>query len=628
MTLQDTFAATLVDEWARAGVTDAVVAPGSRSTPMAVALAGDGRLRIHVVVDERSAGFFALGLGLSSGRPAIVLTTSGTAAVELHPAIVEAHHAGVPLLACTADRPPELHGVGAPQTVEQDQLFHAVVRAALAPGVPEVATSATWRSLAARAVLETTSGPAGPGPVHLNLAFRDPLTGGDGAGPLPDGRAGGRPWHHRTLAVAPPPAALVEELAGHGGRGLIVAGAGAGDPAAVHALAGALGWPLLADPRSGCRLDTPATVDAAGPTDPGPGSGSSTLATATTAGAAGVDLGSGPAVSVPVVVAAADALLRVKQFATVMRPHVVLRLGAPWASRVVGEWLAGLDVPQYLVDPHGTWLDPSRAASVSVSADPTTLAFAVAEAANLRPAPPEWAGLWLECERAAQAAIDAELSDLLADGVNEPAIARTLVESLPTGSTLVVSSSMPIRDVEWYSRPRHGVRVLSNRGANGIDGVVSTALGVGAAGPSPTIALVGDLAFLHDAGGLRAGAASDAQPACTIVVVDNSGGGIFSFLPQAGTLAPDAFERLLGTPHGLDLLAVATAYGASAEEVHSIKDLVAALEPTGEADGVRVIVVRTDRHSNVEVHDRLHQAVAASLNELAARGEQVKKGLS
>ncbi|HUP68910.1 MAG TPA: 2-succinyl-5-enolpyruvyl-6-hydroxy-3-cyclohexene-1-carboxylic-acid synthase [Acidimicrobiales bacterium] len=577
MTVQDEFAATLVDEWVRAGVTDVVVAPGSRSTPMAVALAGDKRLRLHVVVDERSAGFFALGLGLSSGRPAVVLTTSGTAAVELHPAIVEAHHAGVPLLACTADRPPELHGVGAPQTVEQEGLFDGVVRAALAPGVPDSAASATWRSLAARAVLETTAGSAGPGPVHLNLPFRDPLTGGDGPGPRPAGRAGGAPWHQRRPGVAEAPAKLVEELARHGVRGVIVAGAGGADPAAVHALAATLGWPIFADPRSGCRLPEPATV------------------------------------------ATADALLRVERFATEMRPDVVLRLGAPWASRVMADWLAGLDVPQYLVDPYGTWLDPSRTAAVSVAADPTALALAVAEAANLRPAPPEWAARWLEAERAAQAAIDAELSDLLADGgVNEPAIARSLVDSLPIGSTLVVSSSMPIRDVEWYGRPRNGLRVLSNRGANGIDGVVSTALGVAAAGPSPTFALVGDLAFLHDVGGLRAGAASDARPACTIVVVDNSGGGIFSFLPQAGTLAPDHFERLLGTPHGLDLLAVARAFGASAEEAHSIKELVAALEPTGEANGVRVVVVRTDRQSNVEVHDRLHRAVAASLNELAA----------
>lgn len=602
--MQDAFAATLVDEWGRAGVTDAVVAPGSRSTPMAVALAGDKRLRLHVVVDERSAGFFALGLGLSSGRPAVVLTTSGTAAVELHPAIVEAHHAGVPLLACTADRPPELHGVGAPQTVEQERLFYGVVRAALAPGVPDPATSATWRSLAARALLETVAGPAGPGPVHLNLAFRDPLTGGDGPEARPEGRAAGAPWHHRTPAEAQPPAKLVEELAGHGGRGLIVAGAGAGDPAAVHSLAAALGWPLLADPRSGCRL-TPAAVDAAASSDPDLEGRLSRLAPADPADAAAVSA---------VVVATADALLRVERFAAEVRPDVVLRLGAPWASRVVGDWLAGLDVPQYLVDPHGRWLDPSRTAFVSVAADPTTLALAVAQSASLRPAPPEWAARWLAAERAAQAAIDAELSDLLADGgANEPAIARSLVDSLPAGSTLVVSSSMPIRDVEWYGRPRQGLRVLSNRGANGIDGVVSTALGVGAAGSSPTFALVGDLAFLHDAGGLRAAASSDAQPACTIVVVDNSGGGIFSFLPQAGTLAPDAFERLLGTPHGLDLLAVARAYGASAEEAHSIKELVAALEPTDEADGVRVVVVRTDRQSNVEVHDRLHQAVATSL---------------
>ena len=200
--VQATFAATLVDEWVRAGSPTPWWRPGSRSTPMALALAADGRLRVHVVLDERSAGFVALGLGLGSGRPAVVLTTSGTAAVELHPAVVEAHDAGVPLVAVTADRPPELHDVGAPQTVDQDGLFGRAVRWQAMPGVPEQAAAGTWRSLAARAWCEAVGGAAGPGPVHLNLAFREPLIGQ--VGDLPPGRPGGEPWHSPRAEPRPP----------------------------------------------------------------------------------------------------------------------------------------------------------------------------------------------------------------------------------------------------------------------------------------------------------------------------------------------------------------------------------------------------------------------------------------
>ncbi|MGQ0521452.1 MAG: 2-succinyl-5-enolpyruvyl-6-hydroxy-3-cyclohexene-1-carboxylic-acid synthase [Actinomycetota bacterium] len=600
MTVQDAFAATVVDEWARAGLTDAVVAPGSRSTPLAVALAADGRIRTHVVLDERSAAFVALGLGLASGRPAVILTTSGTAAAELHPAVAEAHHARVPLLACTADRPPDLHHVGAPQTIVQDRLFAGAVRWAHAPGVPDRASAGTWRSLAARALLEATAGPAGPGPVHLNLAFREPLVGEPGD--LPPGRPGGAPWHARPPApaappaalidararacvggltgagappaaggatgAAAPPAALVDELSRAGARGLIVAGADAGDPAAVHALARALGWPVLADPRSGCRLPAPATV------------------------------------------AAADALLRADAFAAAARPDLVLRLGAPWASRVVGEWLADLDVPQYLADPHGAWLDPGRSATVNVAADPTLLALALA-AAEPSPAPADWLQRWASAEAAGQAALDAALAGRPGPEPTEPGIARAVVDALPAGATLVVSSSMPVRDVEWYGRPRAGLRVLANRGANGIDGVVSTAVGAALAGPGPTAVLVGDLAFLHDTNALLAPAGADGPVDLTVVVVDNDGGGIFSFLPQATALPPDRFERLLGTPHGLDLVAVALAHGAHATAAASVDEVAAAV--AAPAAGVRVVVVRTDRAANVAVHDDLHRAVAASL---------------
>ncbi len=308
-----TFCATLVDEWSRAGLTDAVVAPGSRSTPLAVALADDGRLRVHVHHDERSAGFLALGLGLATSRPAVVVCTSGTAAVELHPAVVEAHQAKVPMLVCTADRPPELHGVGAPQTIDQLRLYGSAVRRFLDPGVPDPALAGTWRSLAAEAVEATLASP--PGPVQLNLALRDPLVGRPG--PLPAGRPAGRPWQRPVIATQAAPDALDALAAGMAGhRGVIVAGGGIDDPMAVHTLARALGWPILADPRSGCRTPEGRTISHA------------------------------------------DALLRVPDLAEQLRPEVVLRLGSLPASKVVGQWLAGLDAWQVALEADGTAVRP------------------------------------------------------------------------------------------------------------------------------------------------------------------------------------------------------------------------------------------------------------------------------
>ncbi|MDQ3569367.1 MAG: 2-succinyl-5-enolpyruvyl-6-hydroxy-3-cyclohexene-1-carboxylic-acid synthase [Actinomycetota bacterium] len=565
MTVQATFCATLVDEWARCGVTDAVVTPGSRSTPLAVALADEGRMRLHVMIDERSAGFFALGLGLASGRPPVVLTTSGTAAVELHPSVVEAHQSRVPVLVCTADRPPELHHVGAPQTVEQANLFEGAVRWAFEPGVADEQAAPSWRSVAARAVAVAATGPAGPGPVHLNLAFREPLVGL--SGPLPHGRAGRKPWH--VVAAGPRQAApsLVAQLTGYNRRGVIVAGAGAGDPDLVQQAGRSLGWPVLADPRSGCRLPSSNTV------------------------------------------AAADALLRSDAFATAHRPEVVLRLGAPWASRVVAEWLAALDVPQYLVDPDGAWLDPGRSATTVVSADPTSVCQAVVDGAP-RPAPPDWLRGWRRAESAAQAALETTLAGY--DELTEPAVARAVAAALPGGAALVASSSMPVRDLEWYAAPRRGVCFFANRGANGIDGVVSTALGLAAAWPGPVAALVGDLAFLYDVNGLLVPPGGP-EVACTMVVVDNDGGGIFSFLPQAAELAADRFERLLATPHCLDLCAVARAHGARADEATSPVELAELVTAGQDRGGVNVVVVRTERAANVAVHGHLHQAVAEAI---------------
>jgi 2-succinyl-5-enolpyruvyl-6-hydroxy-3-cyclohexene-1-carboxylate synthase len=575
--VQAAFAATVVDEWVRAGLDRVVVCPGSRSTPLLAALAKaeeEGRLRLTVVLDERSAGFFALGWALAQGRPAPVVVTSGTAAVELHPAVVEAHQAHVPLIVVTADRPPELHQVGAPQTVEQAALFTGALRFVAEPGVADLASAGSWRSLASRVVAEAVgAGTHPPGPVHLNLAFREPLLAADpsaAAALIPPGRDDQRPWHGRWASAADsfvPPAGLADRLGSlaQADRGLIVAGGGAGPPEAIASLSAATGWPVLADWRSGARR--------------------------------------------PGTVGAADALLRTSVAG--WRPEVVLRLGTPWASKVLNQWLAAQDVPQILVDPWGSWADPDRRVELVLAAGPAAVAGALIAARGGRPPEPGWAAAWGGAERAAQAAIDTALPGL---GLSEPGVARRVVGCLASGSTLFASSSMPVRDLEWWGAPRPGLQVQANRGANGIDGVISTAAGMALVGP--TAALVGDLAFLYDAGALAPAAAGGAH--LTVVVTDNDGGGIFGFLPQAGAVPPARFERLWGTPHGLDLVALARAYGVRACAVADLDGLEEAVTKGVASGEVNVIVAHTDRRRAPADHAALHGAIAAALCDVAA----------
>jgi 2-succinyl-5-enolpyruvyl-6-hydroxy-3-cyclohexene-1-carboxylate synthase len=578
---QAAFCATLVDEWVRAGIRHAVVCPGSRSTPLALAVAAESRLALHVRLDERSAAFTALGIGMSTGVPAVVVVTSGTAAAELHAAVVEADLARVPMVVCTADRPSELRDVGAPQTIEQAHLYGRAPRWFVDPGVPDDASRSSWRSLGARSVAEAVAGPRGPGPVHVNLPFREPLIGDAPSGGIPDGRPDGGPWHRVDTPAAAPSTGLVDELVasgafGPGSRGVIVAGGGCGDPDAVLALAGALGWPVLADPRSGLR-----TGDAR-------------------------------------VVAAADGILRSARFAGAHRPDVVVRLGDRWASKVVNTFLAS--VPSVVVDAHG-WTDPERSAGHVVRCDPTAFCMAVAEAVDVpghgRDDPiAEWLHEWGRAEVLAQVAIHGGSRSgeaLVEPELTEPALAQRVFATVAAGTPLMVSSSMPVRDVEAFGAPRTGPpRVLANRGANGIDGVVSAALGVALAS-GPTTALVGDLAFLHDVSALVGPA--DEQPSLTVVVADNGGGGIFSFLPQAANLSTERFERLFGTPQSPDPAAVARGLGWDVVEIDGdgwTAELGAALVPH---DGGRVVVVRLpDRASNVAAHDRVNAAIVAAVD--------------
>ena len=559
--VQATFAATLVDEWVRAGVRDAVVCPGSRSTPLALALARREELRLHVRLDERGAGFFAVGIANASGRPVVVCVTSGTAAAELHAAVLEAHHAGVPLVVCTADRPPELHGVGAAQTVEQRGIYSGALRWAADPGVPTDETAWSWRSLAARAVAEAQSGPMGPGPVHLNLAFREPLVATPG--PLPEGRAGGAPAHRVVVH-----AAVVEPWLPPAGKGVLVAGAGCGPPQRVLALAAHLGWPVLADPRSGCRT------------------------------------------SDDHVVAAADAIAR--RAPASLRPDVVVRLGASWMSKALPAFVAG--AREIAVDPWGRWDDAGRRISIVHRADPAAWLDAALEV----PAPPSptgWLERWQDAERVSQKAIDGALGDA---ELSEPLVARQLFRSVPEGSIVVVSSSMPVRDLEWFAPVRLvPPRVLANRGANGIDGVCSTALGAAAASEGPVLALVGDLAFFHDLSSLVSAGDVATSGGCTIVVVDNGGGGIFDFLPHARLLDREEFERVFATRQHADVVRAAEGLGVRTADASTPRELDEAVRAASLVGGVTVVRARVpSRQENVALHDRVHAAVAEALSDL------------
>lgn len=559
-----TFCATLADEWVRSGVAHAVVAPGSRSTPLAVAVARETGIEVHVVLDERSAAFVALGIGRATGRPAVVVTTSGTAAVELHPAVVEAHQDGVPMICATADRPPELHDVGAPQTVEQPGLYGRSTRWSTNPGPPDPATAGTWRSLGARSVIEALGGAGrAAGPVHLNLAFREPLLG-DPA-PIPPGRPAGDPWHKRPVANAALTDGALGELIGElaGRRGIIVGGGGAGDATALHGLAETLGWPVLADPRSGARIPRPTTV------------------------------------------AYFDQMLRVPTFAGAHRPDAVLRFGRLPASKVLGQFLAECGAGEFVVAGDGAWIDPSHTATGLIRANPADTCVRLA-AAKPEPASPDWLASWRAADDAAAAAIGASLAG--EPSLSEPTIARAALAAIPPGGSLVVSSSMPVRDVEWFAEPHaHGIVVHANRGANGIDGVLSSAVGVAIGSGRPAVALLGDLAFLHDSNALLS--LIRRRLDLTIVVVDNRGGGIFSFLPQAAELPAGEFETLFGTPQPTDLVALAQAHGVDATAATD----AAAVRQAVRAGGTKVVVFQTDRADNVRVHESLASSVVAAI---------------
>jgi len=558
------FCATLVDEWVRCGVRHAVVAPGSRSTPLALALASREEIHLDVFHDERAAAFAAHGIGLATGIPAILLCSSGTAAAHFHAAVIEAHQSAVPMIICTADRPPELRDVGAPQTIDQTKLYGNAVRWFCDPGVADLSIAHSWRSTAAHAFAAATGGL--PGPVHLNLPFREPLVGEPGG---PDDL----PPRHESTAILTGSTQLEDRVLAEiaalisARHGLIVAGRGCGDPNRVTSLAESLGWPVLADARSGLRTGR---------------SGHSRLT-----------------------VTAFDSILRHLPFAAGNQPDVVVHLGEAPASKVLARWLAELEAVQIHIAALPTWRDPDANIDIHVTADATNVCASLIE--RVRSTEARWLDGWMDAERAAQAAMSSVLESASATTLSEPATARLLGRSLPAGGNLIVSSSMPIRDVEWYASILGETAVYSNRGANGIDGVIATAIGVAVATAAPTFVLIGDVAFLHDSTALVGLVQREVD--LRIVLVDNDGGGIFSFLPQANSLGSERFEQLFGTPHGVDLVALAAAHSIPVTAVGSAAEFVDALVKPGPS----LVLVRSDRAENVVVHATVNAAVADAL---------------
>lgn len=521
---------------------------------MAVALSEHGGIDVHVFHDERSASFAALGVGLALERPAVLLCTSGTAAAQFHAAVVEAHQSAVPLIVCTADRPPELHGIGAPQTIDQQNLYGVAVREFIDAGVPEFSASASWRALARNAWQSSMS--RTPGPVHVNLPFREPLLGE--VGELPTAGSDTPRRDHVTLSASD-----VEEVARlvSGRRGVLVSGDGTAD--SVFALAEALMWPVFVDARSEARVAHPNAVHRF------------------------------------------DAILRVPEFASTHEPEVIVRLGEPPASKVLSQWISVSSAVVVQVTGDDRLIDPELRVSLNVTADANELLDALCPA--VKSCDPQWAAQWAAAESAAQVA----LGDAVDDRWCEPAIAR-VVTSMCEGA-LVVSSSMPIRDVEWYGTANKGHPVLSNRGANGIDGVVSTAVGVATVSFEPTYLLIGDVAFIHDSNGLWN--LSERGVDLRIIVVNNSGGSIFSFLPQGQLLEQSRFEQLFGTPHGVDVCGLARAHGVRAVRVTSLDELRDALAQPGPI----VIEAVTDRHVNVVEHERANSAMADAVRAAITR---------
>lgn len=532
-------AALFVDALTRLGLRHACVTPGSRSTPLALACAEHPLVTDWVHHDERSSSFFALGIAKATRTPVAIVTTSGTAAAELLPAAVEARYAGVPLLLLTADRPPELRGIGSPQTVDQKGMFGTSVRTSVDVVLADMDPAAV-EDLAVSVWGASTRRP--PRPIHVNTAFREPLVPSS----LEMPQASVEPMDPHAPIMDPAAIEMATSLLS-GRKVLVVAGPIDEEafPGAVHGLAERTGWPVVADPISQLRIDEQ-------------------------------------------VIGTGDVLFGAKKLPGT--PEAILRFGGTVTSKSLSIWLANhSEIPQIVIDAEGR--DAQRSATLISRSDPT----AFAQRLSVDPAPGGWVSLWEASDRLARSALTGSPFP------SEAATVEAVFSTTPADSIVYVASSMPIRTVDRFV-PTIRQRVLSNRGANGIDGLISSALGVAATG-TRTIVITGDLSMLHDVGSLAAMSRFD--PPMTVVVINNDGGGIFSFLPQSRL--PRHFERVFATPHGLSFVPIAQAFGVPARRAGSIGDLIDALGEPG------LVEVATDRDREVDVRRAALQRVTAAL---------------
>jgi len=554
--VQASFCAVIVDGWISQGVRHAMIAPGSRSTPLALAIVARTEIHVEVFHDERSAAFAALGVGLATGQPAVLLCTSGTAAAHFHAAVIESSLSHVPLLVVTADRPPELKDVGAPQTIEQTKLYGGAVRWFHDPGVADIAASGSWHSLARQSYASTVG--VNSGPVHLNLPFREPLAGKaielSSDQPIRAQILGSIGLSDSEIQQA---VALLENR-----KGIIIAGRGCGDASAISELAVSLGWPVLADSRSGCQGISESVVHF-------------------------------------------DSLIRCQAFVEKHVPEVVLRIGESPSSKVLNQYVTKSRAFQVHVSASENTFDADSQVSMHISSNPTTFCRGISRLINVA-SDPKNLSQWVNADQKARATIAKEFASSQ-NALNAPQVAFISRSSLSKGDNLFVSSSMPVRDLEWFGGDCSLLHVFSNRGANGIDGVIASAIGVAIATRQKTLVLLGDVAFLHDSSSLTALADRDVD--LKIVVTDNDGGGIFHYLPQAEIVSEQVFEKLFGTPHQTDLVRLAQAHRLATFDCDSVEQLQKSLSTAGSC----VIRVRTDRVSEVAIHQQLHELVSSAI---------------
>lgn len=558
----------LIDECVRSGVTDACITPGLRSTPLVLALERHPGIRTHIHLDERSAAFYALGMARMLEKPVIVAATSGTAIAHWYPAVIEASLSGIPLLLLSADRPPELRDTGENQAIDQTRMFGPYVRWFVDPGVPDESEMSVtfWRSLGCRAVAAAIASPMGP--VHINLPCRKPLVpSNENFDVNTGGRPNGQPWERLSQPRLLASAHDVKDLAdiiNDTERGLILATTLPHNTHAVANLAERARWPLIAEPMSGLRT------------------GRSALS-------------------------AGEQLLSCESFRKEHVPDVIVHFGTPPTNWGMLAAVAG--APRVIVVDHlGKHPDPTRHAEWTLHCDPAALAAELSATVAPRSE--------TECSRAWSAANDAvqTITDTYLDTQDElfeGRVARDVAEAMPDNSTLFVGSSMPVRDLDSFMRPRTGIRVVANRGVSGIDGAISTALGTAAATAAPVCALIGDLTFLHDIGPLFWNRTTNLS--VTFVVVNNDGGGIFNLLPQASL--PE-YEKLFGTPHGISCEGIAKSLGVDYRLVAAAGDLSTIVSETVEVQGIHIVEVKTNRTRNAEQHHELQAAIDDALREL------------